>query len=233
MNTFSNRARSVLSTLILVCAGAALSACGGGGDGGQTVAPATSTPIAPTNPGSSNNAPTISGTALTTATVSTPYSFAPSASDADGDQLTFQIQNKPAWATFNTTTGALTGTPSATGNHTNIIISASDGKASASLAAFTIAVSTAPATGTGAATLSWAAPTQNVDGTQLNNLAGYVITYGQSSNALSSTIRITNPSIDRYVFDDLTKGATYYFAVRAVNAAGIESTPSAVVSKTI
>ena len=233
MNNFSYRARSVLGTLILVCAGAALSACGGGGgDSGQSIAPATTPPVTPPG-GSSNNAPTISGTALTATTVSTPYSFAPSASDADGDQLTFQIQNKPAWATFNTTTGALGGTPSAAGTHTNIIISVSDGKASATLTAFTITVSTAPVTGTGGATLSWSAPTQNVDGTQLNNLAGYVIAYGQSSNALSSTVRITNPSVDSYVFDSLTKGATYYFAVRAVNASGAESTPSAVVSKTI
>lgn len=233
MNSFSNRARSVLSTLILVCAGAALSGCGGGGDSGQAVSPATSNPVTPTTPGGSNNAPTISGTALTAATVSTPYSFAPSANDTDGDQLTFQIQNKPAWATFNTTTGALSGTPSAAGTHTNIIISASDGKASASLTAFTITVSTAPVTGTGGATLSWTAPTQNVDGTPLSNLAGYVIAYGQSSNALTSTVRITNPSVDSHVFDSLAKGTTYYFAVRAFNAEGIESTQSAVVSKTI
>jgi hypothetical protein len=231
MNSFSNRARSVLSTLILICAGAALSACGGGGDSSQAVSPATSPPVTPT--GGSNNAPTISGTALTATTVNTPYSFAPSANDADGDQLTFQIQNKPTWATFNTTTGALSGTPSLAATHTNIIISASDGKASASLTAFTITVSTAPVTGTGGATLSWSAPTQNVDGTQLNNLAGYVIAYGESSGALTSTVHITNPSVDRYVFDSLTKGTTYYFAVRAVNASGAESTPSAVVSKTI
>jgi len=232
MHGHSNRARAVLSTLILVLsASAALSGCKSGGDAGQTSSPAITAPVTPTTPTGSNHAPTISGGAATSATVSTPYSFAPTASDPDGDQLTFQIQNKPTWATFNTTTGALTGTPSAAATHTNIVISASDGKTSASLTAFTITVATA-STGTGAATLSWTAPTQNVDGSSLTDLAGFLITYGQSSTTLNQSVRISNPSIDSYVFDNLTKG-TYYFAVRAFNATGNESAASAVVSKTI
>jgi large repetitive protein len=30
------------------------------------------------------------------------YNFVPTAQDSDGDQLTFKITNKPAWASFDT-----------------------------------------------------------------------------------------------------------------------------------
>lgn len=89
---------------------------------------------------SSNRAPTISGSPVTTATVNQAYSFRPTASDADGNTLAFSIQNKPSWATFSTTTGSLNGTPTAAGTFGNVIISVSDGKVSASLSAFSIAV---------------------------------------------------------------------------------------------
>jgi hypothetical protein len=233
MNGYLNRARSVLSTLTLVlCASAALTGCksGGGESGGSVTSPA-SIPVTPTGP-VSNSAPTISGTAIANVAVSTPYSFSPTASDADGDALTFQIQNKPAWATFNTVNGTLSGTPTAAGTHSNIIISATDGKATASLAAFAITVTTAQSQ-TAAATVSWTAPTQNTDGSQLTDLAGYVIVYGQSSTELTQSVQIANPSVDTYVFDQLTKGTTYYFAIRAFTAGGTESNLSSVVSKTI
>ena len=42
-----------------------------------------------------NVAPTIAGTPGTTATVGTPYTFAPVGDDANDDALTFTIQNKP------------------------------------------------------------------------------------------------------------------------------------------
>ena len=39
------------------------------------------------------------------------YSFTPTASDPNGDALTFSITNTPPWATFNTSSGRLSGTP--------------------------------------------------------------------------------------------------------------------------
>ena len=88
-----------------------------------------------------NVAPTISGTPATKVTKSTAYSFTPSATDTNGDTLTSAIQNKPAWATFNATTGRLSGTPTVLGTHSNIRISVTDGKSSAVfLPAFTIEV---------------------------------------------------------------------------------------------
>jgi len=95
-----------------------------------------------------NTAPTIAGTPGTTATVGTTYTFTPTADDAQDDTLTFEITNKPSWATFTPATGQLTGTPptGSEGAITGIVISVSDGQLSASLPAFTLTVgSTAPA----------------------------------------------------------------------------------------
>ena len=93
--------------------------------------------------GNTNDAPTISGTPATTATQGIAYSFVPAAADVDvGTTLVFSISNKPGWATFNTATGALTGTPANgdVGSHSGIVISVSDGALSAALPAFSITV---------------------------------------------------------------------------------------------
>ena len=68
------------------------------------------------------------------------YSFAPSATDADGDALIFGIDGKPAWAAFDTATGVLSGTPTAAdvGMHRGIVIWVSDGKAQTMLPAFDV-----------------------------------------------------------------------------------------------
>jgi hypothetical protein len=89
-----------------------------------------------------NRAPTISGAAPTSVTSGQTYSFTPTASDPDGNSLTFSITNRPAWATFNANTGQLSGTPAAAnvGTYGNIVIRVSDGQATASLAAFGITV---------------------------------------------------------------------------------------------
>ena len=92
-----------------------------------------------------NFAPTISGTPATTVVAASTYRFQPTASDADGTALSFSIANKPAWATFSSTTGLLHGTPtsSQTGTYSSISIKVSDGKWVATLPSFSITV-TAP-----------------------------------------------------------------------------------------
>ena len=89
--------------------------------------------------------PKISGTPATSDVAGHAYSFQPSASGPSGMALTFSIQNKPAWATFSIASGLLSGTPSSTqtGTYGNIVVSVSDGKASASLPAFSIQVTAA------------------------------------------------------------------------------------------
>jgi hypothetical protein len=163
---------------------------------------------------------------------SAAYSFAPVASDPDGNALTFTIQNKPSWAAFNAATGALTGTPATAnvGSFASIVISVSDGTASAALAAFTITV-TAPVV-TGSATLNWTAPTQNSDGSALTDLAGYRIYVGTSATTLVQVASITNATTGSFDVTGLTAG-TWYFSVSAVNTVGGESAQTAVASKTI
>ena len=81
-------------------------------------------------------------------TVGQAYSFVPTASDPDGQTLGFGIANKPGWANFDITTGRLSGTPLAgdVNTYANIVISVSDGQATASLTTFSITVSAVPNT---------------------------------------------------------------------------------------
>ena len=90
-----------------------------------------------------NDAPTISGMPPATIAEDTAYSFTPGGGDIDaGDTLVYSITNKPSWATFSTTTGALTGTPTNAdvGSTSGIVITVSDGTLTAALSAFSIAV---------------------------------------------------------------------------------------------
>ncbi len=72
-----------------------------------------------------NNAPVISGTP-TTFQKTGEYGFTPSATDSDSDTLTYIIANKPDWASFDASTGELSGTATA-GTYEGITITVSDG----------------------------------------------------------------------------------------------------------
>lgn len=87
-------------------------------------------------------APTISGSPANSVLGWHPYSFTPSARGPSGYKLTFSIAGKPSWASFNTTSGALSGTPQTAnvGTSSTVVISVSDGAGSASLPAFTLKV---------------------------------------------------------------------------------------------
>lgn len=96
-----------------------------------------------------NDAPSISGTPATSVNEDSAYSFTPTASDIDEEAgvpqtLTFSVTPDPAtnWYSFNTTTGALTGTPTNDdiGTISNIQISVSDGTATTNLPSFSITV---------------------------------------------------------------------------------------------
>jgi hypothetical protein len=179
----------------------------------------------------SNRPPVISGTPLSSVVALLPYSFQPSASDPDGNSLTFSIQNRPSWATFNTATGRLSGTPGLldVATFSNIIISVSDGTALVSLPAFSLSVLQ---TGSGTATVSWSPPTTNTDGSALTDLAGYRIEYGREQGSLDQSVAIDNPGTTTYTVNNLASG-TWYFAVVAMNQAGGSSDRSNIGSKTI
>jgi hypothetical protein len=185
----------------------------------------------PDPPSAGNSAPTIAGTPSAVVIEGEPYEFVPSAADADGDALEFSISRKPSWATFNRATGRLAGTPGAddVGNFTNIVITVSDGDASAALGNFDITVD---AIALGTATLSWNPPSENTDGSALMDLSGYRIYYGRSENQLNRSVVIDNPGLTRYVVENLAQ-ANWFFAMTSVNAEGVESRRSPTVSKTI
>jgi hypothetical protein len=166
-----------------------------------------------------NTAPTISGTPDTALVVGNPWTFTPTASDPDGDNLTFTIQGAPAWASFDPSTGQISGTPTAAGSFGPITITVSDGKESVSLAAFTLQV-VEPSSGS--VMLSWIPPTERVDGTTLEDLAGYRVYYGKAANSLNQVITINNVGQTTQSVENLDTG-TWYFAVTAFCSEGYES----------
>jgi hypothetical protein len=178
-----------------------------------------------------NTPPVISGVPASSVAAGTAYAFSPGATDADGNILAFAVTGKPSWATFSTATGSLAGTPGAgqAGNYPGIVITVSDGTASASLPAFGITV-TGPVTGS--ATLTWSAPVRNADGSTLTDLAGYKVYHGTSASSLNESIQVAGAENTRYSFTGLARG-THYFAVSAYSSTGAESELSASGSKTI
>lgn len=200
-------------------------ACGGGDE--KTAESAPQNP----GPGGGNAPPTIQGQPGSSVLAGQAYNFRPTASDPNGDTLTFSAANLPDWAALNQSTGAVTGTPTGSdvGTYSGITITVSDGTATASLTAFAITVTDVA---TGSATVSWTPPTQNSDGSTLTNLAGYRIAYGRSATVLDRSVSLNNPSLSTAVVDNLSSG-TWFFAVSAVNDEGAASTPSNVASKTI
>ncbi len=182
-----------------------------------------------------NTPPVLAGTPASTVRAGHAYSFQPTARDPNGLRLVFAIANKPAWAGFDSATGALTGTPTAAnvGTWSNIVMTAYDGWSKAVLPAFSIVVQPAGSapppqpspSAAGSATLSWSPPTETTGGTPLTNLAGYHIYYGTTPN-LGHEVTLPNPGLTRYVLNGLAP-ATWYFEMTAYDTAGIESPPTA------
>jgi hypothetical protein len=178
-----------------------------------------------------NSAPVISGNPASEVTVGSAYSFVPTASDADGDALTFSITNQPGWADFDTATGHLSGTPGEAdvNVYNDIRITVSDGTDTSSLQ-FSITVNTIVL---GSATLSWTPPTEYEDGSNLgDDLAGFKIYWGTVSGNYPNSVTINNASVSTYTVDNLAPG-TYEFVATSFNAAGVESVFSSPATKTI
>jgi hypothetical protein len=209
-----------------------LTAClSGGGSDSPDPSPNPSPNPPPPPPPPTNSAPQITGTPAAAVVAGNEYLFMPNASDPDGDSLTFRVENMPSWAAFDTSNGELSGQPTAehVGLYENIVISASDGQASDSLPQFSISVD---ANGNLSTTLSWTAPTQNEDGSQLTDLAGFKIYWGTSVGTYPNSVTIDNPGILTYVVENLSAG-TYYFVATAFNATGEESRFSGVATRVL
>jgi hypothetical protein len=225
---------------------ALLSACGGGpASVVSTQSYASNTASSSVTSANSSNAsasaissgtaavatPAISGDGTATVTAGTAYSFTPTVAAAGA--VTFSIGNQPSWASFNPATGQLSGTPTTAdiGTYAKVTLTVSSGGLSANLAGFTITVAAAPVQ-SGTALLNWTPPTQNTDGSLLDNLAGYFIYFGNSPMALNSRIQVNNAGLTSYSVTGLPRGTTY-FAISAYTASSVESALSNVGSKFI
>jgi hypothetical protein len=86
---------------------------------------------------------TISGNGYRQLISGQPYSFTPTTKDPSGRRLVFSIANKPAWASFSSSTGALWGTPGVADSprwYASIKIGVSDGVSTAAMPEFGISV---------------------------------------------------------------------------------------------
>jgi hypothetical protein len=182
-------------------------------------------------PNPDGSAPRISGSPQTAVRVDELYDFTPTASDADGDALTFTIDNQPRWATFNKYNGRLLGTPRSgeEGSYSDIQIAVTDGRSTVAMQQFTVAIE---AIANGSATLSWLPPTQNTDGSPLTDLAGYWIYLGHGPGLLARTHFLNQPGLTRFVVENLSP-KVWHFAMTAVDSSGSESGLSATVSKAV
>ena len=217
--------------VLTLCCTALLSACNLDGSGktsedalSESPPPAAGTTITPS----------MSGSPASTVVAGQAYSFSPQLEGA-ATGVTFSIANRPAWASFDSTSGSLTGTPSGTdvGSHDGIAITASNGSSTTTLPTFSISVTAAPSIATtNAVTITWQPPAHNTDGTIANNLAGYNIYHGPSAESMSSKVDIRNPGITSHTVSELGPG-THFFGISVYNNLGLESEMLILGSKTI
>ena len=72
--------------------------------------------------------------------------------------------------------------------------------------------------------LSWVAPEENVDGSELVDLAGYRVYYGESSREYSESIELRDTAATSHTLNLAT--GSYYFAMTAFDTEGHESSYS-------
>lgn len=80
--------------------------------------------------------------------------------------------------------------------------------------------------------LQWTVPVEKVDGSVLDNLAGFRVVYGKTADALSQVIQVPNPSVVTHTVTGLSAG-TWFFAVKAYNTLGMESVLSNIESAAV
>jgi hypothetical protein len=202
----------------------------GGGSSSDTASQGVAPPVSA--PATVNHAPSISAAAVESARVGESYDWQPTATDQDGDHLSFSAVNLPPWASIDTTDGRITGTPGENdvGIYESVTVTVADGSHQIASPPFSITV--LGDAGSGVASLQWETPSSKVDGSPLDDLAGYRILYGRSSDDLDKSVFIGSASTTSYEFSTLSSGI-WYFAVVAVSSCGLEGPPTTIASKSI
>lgn len=78
--------------------------------------------------------------------------------------------------------------------------------------------------------LRWTAPTRNSNGSALTDLAGYRIVYGETLDALASTIQLSSPSVTQYTLPESFPRGRQFVAIKAYTTAGTESDLSNIIT---
>jgi hypothetical protein len=143
------------------------------------------------------------------------------------------------WSSANSTScaasGGWSGAEAATGSQKTAALTATakymltcTGTGGSAVQSVTVTV----AATTGTATIAWAAPTTNTNGTAVTPLSGYTIYYGTASNALTKSVVVSGATSTSYTITGLAAG-TWYFAMTADAVDGTQSAMSNIGSKTI
>jgi mono/diheme cytochrome c family protein len=166
-------------------------------------------------------APTIANPGNQSGRVGVAVNLAISASDADGDPLTYGASGLPAGLAIDLATGLITGTPTTIASY-DTTATVSDGVTTAS-ANFSWSIASSDVTKpskptsfsltkvSGFPSLSWAASTDNV------GVAGYIIYRSTNGTQGPEVMRVAATS---WIDLSAKEGVTYTYAVAAYDAAG-------------
>jgi hypothetical protein len=208
--------------LALIFGALAAAGCGGGGDDSAAGGGGGG--------GGGGQSWSVSGTPPASIVAGTAFSFTPTVTNPNNVALTFSITNLPSWATFNTATGGVTGTPSQNdvGTYSNIRLTVSDGTNTYTSPAYTVQV---VGTASGGATLTWTAPQTYTDGSNLI-VSSYKVYWGSSPGNYPNVRTVPASAGTSYVVTQLSSG-TWYFVVTALDSSNVESSFSNMAQKTI
>jgi hypothetical protein len=180
---------------------------------GGTASPTTTGVGGVVAPTAATSPPQLSGTPASDIPAGFPYVFKP-AIDPSSGPVTFQVVAKPAWATFDVTTGELRGVPALgdVGITSGITIVATNARGSASIGPFAVRV-TRGATSGGTAGVGTRPPT----------ISGTPPTTAVAGSGYSFQVQASDPDGDR-----LTYGAINLPAWLGINTANgtLTGTPS-------
>jgi YVTN family beta-propeller protein len=175
-----------------------------------------------------NVAPTVDNPGNQSGETGTAVNLAISASDANGDPLTYSATGLPAGLSINATSGVISGNPSTAGV-SNVTVTVSDGEDSAATSfSWTITfVDTAAPTAPGrpgwtaidgSPLLTWTASQDNV------GVVGYIVY--RSGKGKASRIEVGRTAVTSFHDTSYVAGAQYFYTVVAYDEAGNVSAES-------
>ena len=188
--------------------------------------------VSPFSSQSQTSLPSITGAPRPTTLAGELYYFVPHTSNPGSENLTYWIFNKPDWLSFDESYGWLWGTPTVAdvGRYDPIVIGVYDENGDGNvIGPFNIEVFSPDEPW---ARLSWQAPTTNIDGSSLTDLAGYRLHHFSPGSLEISVTELMDPDLRIHVFGDLAEGV-HVFYLTALNTRGMESPLSEIVYKAI